>query len=236
MSPVSPGTQVNPRHSGYAQLVVVHPPFAAPLRPDERPSATAHDPGAARAAVLSLSTVSVIRHEHAPSRLEHPGSPAGREELDGVRAAVWGSTVKIGDPALVEDGVLASALEDEFQAQKKKHPDARIVAVCERDFGASCTKILVAVPGTPDLMVEGFDELEITGDRRATLAAVGIDPDRLGKGYDVSGEGFFDYDGFLHMLTGGALSVYADEERFESAFVVDRSQEGEDSICEVWFP
>lgn len=186
--------------------------------------------------MLSLSTVSVIRSEYAPSRLEHPGSPTSREELDGVRAAVWGSTVKISDPALVEDGVLASALEDEFQAQRKKHPDARIVALCERDFGASYTKILVAVPGTPDLMVEGFDDLEITGDPRATLAAAGIDLDRLGEGYDISDEGFFDYDGFLHMLTGGALSVYADEERFESAFVVDRSVEGEDSICEVWFP
>ncbi|MER7694143.1 DUF6333 family protein [Streptomyces sp. NPDC097610] len=236
MSPVSPGTQVNPRHSGHAHLVVVRPPFAAPLQPNERPPATAHDPEAARAAVLSLSTVSVIRREYAPSRLEHPGSPASREELDGVRAAVWESTVKISDPALVEDGVMASALEDEFQAQRKKHPDARIVAVCERDFGASYTKILVAVPGTPDLMVEGFDELEITGDPRGTLAAVGIDPDRLGEGYDISDEGFFDYDGFLHMLTGGALSVYADEERLESAFVVDRSEEGEDSIGEVWFP
>ncbi|MFF3660393.1 DUF6333 family protein [Streptomyces olivochromogenes] len=236
MSPVSPGTQVNPRHSGHAHLVVVHPPFAAPLQPNERPSAIAHDPAAARAAVLSLSTVSAIRGEYAPSRLEHPGSPASREELDGVRAAAWGSTVKISDPALVEDGVLASALEDEFQAQRKKHPDARIVALCERDFGASYTKILVAVPGTPDLMVEGFDDLEITGDPRATLAAAGIDLDRLGEGYDIGDEGFFDYDGFLHMLTGGALSVYADEERFESAFVVDRSEEGEDSICEVWFP
>src|SRR5438309_1237297 len=107
MSPVSPGMQVNPRHSGHAHLVIVHPPFEAPLRPKERPSAVVHDPGAARAAVLSLSTVSVIRREHAPSRLEHPGSPASREELDGVRAAVWGSTVKISDPALVEDGVLA---------------------------------------------------------------------------------------------------------------------------------
>ncbi|MFF1738478.1 DUF6333 family protein [Streptomyces mirabilis] len=236
MSPVSPETQVNPRHSAHAHLVVVHPPFATPPQPNERPPATAHDPGAARAAVLSLSTVSAVRREDAPSRLEHPGSPTDREELDGVRAAVWGSTVKISDPALVEDGVLASALEDEFQAQRKKHPDARIVAVCERDFGASYTKILVAVPGTPDLMVEGFDELEITGDPRATLTAVGIDLDPLGEGYDIGDEGFFDYDGFLHMLTGGALSVYADEERFESAFVVDRSKEGEDSICEVWFP
>ncbi|MGW1755369.1 DUF6333 family protein [Streptomyces mirabilis] len=236
MSPVSPGMQVNPRHSGHAHLVVVHPPFATPLQPNERPPATAHDPGAARAAVLSLSTVSAIRREYAPSRLEHPGSPTNREELDGVRAAVWGSTVKISDPALVEDGVLASALEDEFQAQRRKHPDARIVAVCERDFGASYTKILVAVPGTPDLMVEGFDELEITGDPRATLAAVGIDLDPLGEGYDLSDEGFFDYEGVLHMLTGGALSVYTDEERFESAFDVDRSEEGEDSICEVWFP
>ena len=237
MSAVSPGTQVNPRHNGHAHLVIACPPFAAPLQPNERPSATAHDPGAARAAVLSLSTVSAIRREHAPSRLEHPGSPASREELDGVRAAVWGSTVKISDLALLEDGILASALEDEFQAQKKAHPDARIVAVCERDFGASYTKILVAVPGTPDLMVEGFDELEITGDRRTTLAAVGIDPDRLGEGYDFSGEGLFsDYDGFLHMLTGGALSVYTNEDRFESVFVVDRSEEGEDSIREVWFP
>ncbi|MFF3579488.1 DUF6333 family protein [Streptomyces mirabilis] len=236
MSPVSPGTQVNPRHSGHAHLVVVHPPFTAPLQPNERPPATAHDPGAAKAAVLSLSTVSAIRREYAPSRLEHPRSPTNREELDGVRAAVWGSTVKISDPALVEDGVLASALEDEFQAQRRKHPDARIVAVCERDFGASYTKILVAVPGTPDLMVEGFDELEITGDPHATLAAVGIDLDPLGEGYDISDEGFFDYEGVLHMLTGGALSVYTDEERFESAFDVDRSEEGEDSIREVWFP
>jgi hypothetical protein len=38
------------------------------------------------------------------------------------------------------------------------------------------------------------------------------------------------------MLTGGALSVYTDEERLESAFVVDRSEEGEESISEVWFP
>lgn len=39
----------------------------------------------------------------------------------------------------------------------------------------------------------------------------------------------------LHVLTGGALSVYADEERVESTFVVDRSEEGEVEIGEVWF-
>jgi hypothetical protein len=37
------------------------------------------------------------------------------------------------------------------------------------------------------------------------------------------------------VLTGGALSVYADEERVESTFVVDRSEEGEVEIGEVWF-
>ena len=227
---------MNPRHFGHAHLVIVHPPFAALLQPDERPTVTAHDPAAARAAVLSLSTVSAIRGEHAPARLDHPGSPADREELDGVHAAVWGSTVKITDPVLLEDGMLSSVLEDEFRAQKKRHPEARIVAVCERDFGASYMKILVAVPGSPDLTVEGFDELEIIGDRCATLAAAGLDPDLLGEEDDVSGEGVFDYDRFLHALTGGALAVYTNEERFESAFVVDRSEEGEDSIGEVWFP
>ncbi|MEV0482927.1 hypothetical protein AB0I69_20270 [Streptomyces sp. NPDC050508] len=50
------------------------------------------------------------------------------------------------------------------------------------------------------------------------------------------GEGFFDYDGLLHMLTGGALSVYRNEECLESTFVVDRREDGEDSIFEVWFP
>ena len=43
------------------------------------------------------------------------------------------------------------------------------------------------------------------------------------------------YDGLPHVLTGGALSVYADEERVESTFVVDRSAEGEVEIGEVWF-
>lgn len=231
MSPVSPETRVDPRHSGHAHLVVVQPPFAPPLRPDERPSVVAHDPEAARAAVLSLSSVAGIRREEAPSGLGHPESPADRRELDVVRAAVWGSTVKVTDPALVEDGVLSSALEDEFRAQKKLHPDARVVAVCERDFGAAYLKILVAVPGAPDLTVEGFDELDVTGDARTTLTAVGADPGQL---IDED-EDFVDYDGLLHVLTGGALSVYADEQRGESTFVVDRSAEGEAEIEEVWF-
>jgi hypothetical protein len=191
----------------------------------------AHDPEAARAAVLSLSSVVGIRGEEAPSRLGHPESPADRGELDVVRAAAWGATVKVTDPALVEDGVLSSALEDEFRAQKKRHPDARIVAVCERDFGAAYLKILVAVPGAPDLVVEGFDELETTGDPRAALTVVGVDPVQLLD----DDEDFVDYDGLLHVLTGGALSVYADEERVESTFVVDRSEEGEAGIGEVWF-
>ncbi|MFE6685172.1 DUF6333 family protein [Streptomyces sp. NPDC057743] len=245
MSLVSPETQVDPRHSGHAHLVIIHPPFGAPLLPHERPPATAHDPGAARAAVLSLSTVSAIRHECTPSRLAHPPSPASREELDGVRASVWGSTVKISDPALVEDGVLAGALEDEFQAQKDRHPNAWIVAVCERDFGASYTKVLVAAPSTPvtpdaphapDLTIEGFGEWEVTGDPRATLAAAGIAPDVLSGASDADGDEAVDHDALLHMLTGGALSVYADEERFESTFLVERSEEGEDTIREVWFP
>ncbi|KPI28853.1 hypothetical protein OK074_6835 [Actinobacteria bacterium OK074] len=227
---------MDPRCNGHAQLVVLQPPFAVPLQRHERPGVVVHDPGAARDAVLALSTVSAIRRECAPDLLDHPGSPADRGELDHVRAAAWGSTVKISDPALVEDGILASALEDEFRVWKKRYPDARIVAVCQRDFGAAYLKLLVAVPGVDDLVVEGFDELEIVGDRRATLAAVGIDPLPLGEEDDVSGEGFFDYDGLLHMLTGGALSVYANEERFESAFVVERSAEGEDSIREIWFP
>lgn len=191
----------------------------------------AHDPEAARAAVLSLSSVAGIRREEDPSRLGHPESPADRGELDVVRAAAWGSTVKVTDPALVVDGVLSSALEDEFRAQKKRHPDARIVAVCERDFGAAYLKILVAVPGAPDLVIEGFDELEVTGDLRATLTAAGGDPGQLVD----DDEDFTDYDGLLHVLTGGALSVYVDEERVESTFVVERDEEGEASIGEVWF-
>lgn len=191
----------------------------------------AHDPEAARAAVLSLSSVAGIRREEDPSRLGHPESPTDRGELDVVRAAAWGSTVKVTDPALVVDGVLSSALEDEFRAQKKRHPDARIVAVCERDFGAAYLKILVAVPGAPDLVVEGFDELEVAGDLRATLTAAGGDPGQLVD----DDEDFTDYDGLLHVLTGGALSVYADEERVESTFVVERDEEGEASIGEVWF-
>jgi len=191
----------------------------------------AHDPEAARAAVLSLSSVAGIRREEDPSRLGHPESPADRGELDVVRAAAWGSTVKVTDPALVVDGVLSSALEDEFRAQKKRHPDARIVAVCERDFGAAYLKILVAVPGAPDLVVEGFDELEVAGDLRATLTAAGGDPGQLVD----DDEDFTDYDGLLHVLTGGALSVYVDEERVESTFVVERDEEGEASIGEVWF-
>ncbi|MGR3869669.1 DUF6333 family protein [Streptomyces graminifolii] len=231
MSPVSPETRVDPRHSGHAQLVVLQPPFTPPLRPDERPPVTPHDPEAARAAVLSLSSVTAIRDEEPPSRLGHPQSPFDRAELDVVRAAAWGSTVKITDPALVEDGVSTSALEDEFRAQKKLHPDARVVAVCERDFGAAYLKILVAVPGVPDLTVEGFDELDVTGDARATLTAVGFDPGQL---IDED-EDFVEYDGLLHVLTGGALSVYGDEERGESTFVVDRGAEGEAEIEEVWF-
>lgn len=180
--------------------------------------------------MLSLSSVVGIRGEEDLSRLGHPESPADRGELDVVRAAAWGATVKVTDPALVEDGVLSSALEDEFRAQKKRHPDARIVAVCERDFGAAYLKILVAVPGAADLTVEGFDELDVTGDPRATLTAVGVDPGQL-----VDDEDFVDYDGLLHVLTGGALSVYVDEERVESTFVVDRSEEGEAGIGEVWF-
>ncbi|TJZ54399.1 hypothetical protein FCH28_14785 [Streptomyces piniterrae] len=192
--------------------------------------------------------MSTIVREDAPSRLEHPGHAASREELDWVWASAWGSTVKISDPALVDNGI-SSALEDEFEAQKTKYPDARIIAVCERDFGASYAKVLVAVPGAPDLTIDGWDELEVIGgDRRATLAAMGIDADRSGEGHDVADEADdeadgeehdeedFDYHGFLHVLTGGALSVYAGEKRSESAFAVERSKEGEGNIYEVWFP
>lgn len=185
--------------------------------------------------MLSLSAVAAIRREHAPSPLEHPRRPACREDLDTVRAASWGTTVKISDPALLEDGVLSSALEDEFLAQKEQHPDARIVAVCARDFGSAYTKILVAVPGAPDVTIEGFDELDVTGDRLAVLAAVGLDPDRYGEQFDVDDDGYFDYDAFLHVLTGGALTLYADEARRETAFTVDRTNDGEDAIQEVWF-
>jgi len=235
MSPVTPGTRVDPRHSGHAQLVVVRPPFGPPLRPGERPPATAHDPAAARAAVLFLSSVAAIRGEHAPAPLQHPGSPADRAELDVVHAAVWGPALRISDPALVEDGVLTGALEDEFHAWRKRCPDARIVAACERDFGAAYLKILVAVPGAPELRVEGFDELEIDGDWRATLRAAGFDPELLGGDDEFGDDAFLDHDGLLHALTGGALSVYADEERRESAFVVERTEEGEQEIREVWF-
>lgn len=216
--------------------MVIHPPFAAPLLPGQRPTAAAHDPEAARAAVLSLSTVSTVRGEDAPSRLDLPGSPARREELDLVSVAVWGSTVKITDPALVENG-LPGALEDEFRVQKKRFPDARIVAVCDRNFGSAYLKVLAAVPGAPDLLIEGFDELDTIGDPRATLVAAGIDPDEASAEYveDDDGE-IADYDAFLHTLTGGALSVYVHEERYESTFLVERSEAGEDSISEVWFP
>ncbi|MCX3060710.1 DUF6333 family protein [Streptomyces beihaiensis] len=240
-SHVPPGTPVDPRHSGHAHLVVLHPPFAAPLLPDERPTAApAHDPEAARAAALSLSTVAAVRDERGPSRLDHPSSPASRAELDVVSVAAWGSTLKITDPALVEDGMLSSTLEDEFRSQRRRHPDARVVAVCERDFGAAYLKILAAVPGAPDLTIEGFDELETTGDPRATLAAAGFGLDDLdaedGPGHAVDADGIMDHDAFLHMLTGGALSVYADEERDESTFVVERTEDGEHGIREVWFP
>ncbi|MFD7298392.1 DUF6333 family protein [Streptomyces sp. NPDC059897] len=243
-TPVPPGTSVDVRHNGHAHLVVVHPPFAAPLTPGERPRATAHDPEAARAAVLSLSMVASVRREDTPARLALPGSPALREHLDEVSVAVWGSTVKITDPALVEDG-LGGALDDEFQAQRKRFPDARIVAVCERDFGAAYLKVLAAVPGAPDLLIEGFGDLDTIGDPRATLAAAGVDSGEAAAAYfeddtddedDEDGGAIADFHAFLHTLTGGALSVYAHEERYESTFLVERTEQGENSIDAVWFP
>jgi hypothetical protein len=129
--------------------------------------------------------------------------------------------------------------------RRSQHPDAWIIAVCEWDFGASCTKILVAapnapvaadVPRIPNLRIEGFDEWEVSGDLRAALVAAGTVPDRIGAAYDASDDGIVDHDGLLHMLTGDALSVHADEERCESTFVVERSEQGEDHIGEVWFP
>ncbi|MET8468685.1 DUF6333 family protein [Streptomyces sp. NPDC006422] len=241
-APVPPSTPVDIRHSGHAHLVVVHPPFAAPLMTRDRPVAAAHDAEAARAAVLSLSTVASVRREDAPARLSHPGSPTVREHLDEVSVAVWGSTVKITDPALVEDG-LGGALDMEFDALRKRFPDARIVAVCERDFGASYMKVLAALPGAPDLLIEGFDELETVGDPRATLAAAGVGPGAACAAYfnddedgDEDGGGIADFHAFLHTLTGGALSVYVHEQRRESTFLVERTEHGRDNIDDVWFP
>lgn len=246
-APVPPGTPVDLRHSGEAHLVIVHPPFAAPLRPGERPAVTAHDPDAARAAVLSLSMVAAVRRGKAPARLALPGSPSVREDLDEVSAAVWGSTVKITDPALMEEGLGFGALEDEFEAQRMRFPDARIVAVCERDFGASYSKVLVAVPGVPELLIEEIDGLRITGDPRATLAAIGVALDEDGSAYleeDSSeddeegpgGVGIADYHELLHVVSDGALSVYADEQRHQSTFLVERTERGESEIGAVWFP
>ena len=226
---------LDPRVHGHAHLVIVRPPFPAPLRYDERPPTTAHDPAAARAAVLSLSTVAAVRHEHAPSPLSHPATPTTRDDLDLVQAAAWGTTIKLTDPALVDDGIDTLTLEAEFHAQRERHPDARIIASCERDAGASYTKILAAVPGAPDLTIEGFDTLDVTGDRHATLTATGIDPTTLGEAYDPDGW-YFDHDGFLHLLTGGALSVYADDPRTESTFTVTRTDDADQSLRDVWYP
>ncbi|MDI3407848.1 DUF6333 family protein [Streptomyces cavernicola] len=236
-----PDAPVDIRHHGHAHLVVLQPPFGPPLLPSRRPTAVAaHDPEAARAEVLALDLVAAVRREDAPARLGLPGSPSVREHLDEVSVAVWGSTVKITDPALVEDG-LGGALDDAFEAQRKRFPDARIVGVCERDFGASYLKVLAAVPGAPDLVIEGWSDLEITGDPRATLAHLGVDLDESGAEYfedeeDVEDEGVFaDYYAFLHTLTDGALSVYSREERQESTFLVERTAEGENCIDAVWF-
>lgn len=233
MDPTEPGTPVGPGRSGRGDLVIVSPPFPAPLPHDERPAAVRHTPAAAREAVLSLHTVSAVRGEEGPSRLDHPGSPATRAELDWVHGAAWGSTLKISDPALVEDGISTCALENEVQAQRERHPGARIVAACERDFGAHYGKIVAVVPGAPDLVVDGFDELDVIGDPRATLAAVGAEPADCGEEQD---DGFFDWHGFLHVLTGGALSVYVHEQRRESHFLVSRDERAAAALEDVWFP
>ncbi|MFB7656061.1 MULTISPECIES: DUF6333 family protein [unclassified Streptomyces] len=235
-----------PDHKGFAHLIVVHPPFAAPVLPDQRPSETPdHDPEAARATVLGLSTVSAVRRERAPSRLALPKSPVRRKDLDEVSVAVWGSTVKITDPALVEGGMESGALEDEFRAQKERYPEALIVAVCSLNFRFHYTKLLAAAPNTPDVKIEGRWSLQTTGEPRAVLAAAGVDLDELDAEYgdefapehkDDDGGGLRDFDGFLHMLTGGALGVYPDEERVHSTFVVMRSKHGKDCLRRIWLP
>ncbi|MFD5162186.1 DUF6333 family protein [Streptomyces hawaiiensis] len=245
MRPVPRPVSEAPEHRGFAHLVVVHPPFAAPVRPNQRPSAApAHDPEAARTAVLGLSTVSAVRRERAPSRLALPKSPVRRKDLDEVSVAVWGSTVKITDPALVEDGMQSHALEDEFRAQKEKYPESLVVAVCSLNFRFPYTKFLAAAPNTPDVKIEGRWALQTTGEPRAVLAAAGVDLDELDAEYGDEfapecgddGGGISDFDGFLHMLTGGALSVYADEKRVHSTFVVKRSKHGKDCLRRIWLP
>ncbi len=223
------------RHS-VTRITRVHPPPPARYTVRTIDRAPAHDPARARAIVRELPTVAAVE-ELAPMPRLDVRSPTTLDDLDYVTVGCWGGVVQINDPAFGEDGTGSCNLDPVFDGQVEAHPDARVVGACEMDFSLTYGKYLAHVPGAPDVSVEGWDEMTVSGNPAEVLQACGIDPERPGaEGLDFDDPDGSDWGEYLDLIACGLYIPLANETLMVSVFKVSRPKDTRENIEEVWCP
>lgn len=173
-----PDEPIKAKH-GDVSLTLLFPPFSASDDADGPLALPPHDPVRARQIVESLGTVEEVL-EQLPDRVwADVPQPEVRADLDLVVVGCWGNEVHIVEPALGSD-LLARPLDEEIERQRALHPQARIVASVDMDYGNSFLEDAVYLPSGEHVHVFGWDcddndGWELYGDPEELLRALGVD-------------------------------------------------------------
>ncbi|SDM68468.1 hypothetical protein SAMN04487981_102251 [Streptomyces sp. cf386] len=157
-------------------LTLLLPPF-----PTGTVDFSPHNPAEARHFAENFATVDEILEELPP--ISAAASPAlwTRADLDIIKVGCWGNVISITDPALA-DNIGDLPLLGASTKLRERHPDARIVGSANVDCGEDHTEDIIQLPGGLMVHTEGWpgvEPLDVTGDPRAVVRALGISSETL---------------------------------------------------------
>ncbi|MFG2553232.1 DUF6333 family protein [Streptomyces sp. NPDC048581] len=157
-------------------LTLLLPPF-----PAGTVNFSPHNPEEARHFAEKFNTVEEILEELPPASAADSPALVTRADLDIIKVGCWGNVISISDPALA-DNIGDVPLLGASTMLRERHPDAMIVGSANVDLGEDRAEHVIQLPDGLMLHTEGWpgvQPLEVTGDPRAVVRALGISSETL---------------------------------------------------------
>ncbi|MEU9114489.1 DUF6333 family protein [Streptomyces sp. NPDC048483] len=223
---------------GTVELTLLFPPFPAPGEAGG-PVLALHDPVRARQVVEALGTVEEIVARLPDRSWEDLPEPETRADLDLVAVGCWGRLVRIVDPALGSSFTVL-AMDEEIARQRKRHPEARIVASICLELGVGHEEDTVQLPGGGRVSAVRWDSSDpdawrVHGDPAEMLRVLGVDRAvAVDAGFDLDAEPRERLWRQLGSLALGGFSSDDADGRQVSVFRVRRTEQTEGDLEEVW--